>query len=434
MATLTTIEMQREREDVAVVNGGKAASVLDIANHNFELAAHRLGLTAEEKLLLKTPYREVKVEVPVRLDDGSLRVFVGYRVQHSGARGPAKGGLRYAPQVDADEVRALAETMTWKTALVNVPFGGAKGGVACDPTLLSQAELERLTRKYVSRIHRVLGPMRDVPAPDVGTNAQVMAWIFDEYGSRNGYSPACVTGKPVELGGCRGRSEATGRGAAFVLGEFMNDAGRSLDGARIALQGFGNVGSNAALALVDGGAQVFAVSDVFGGIVSHQGGLPIRDLVQHVKETGSVVGFPGTEPIDNEDLLLLECDVLVPAATEGVLHGGNAKDVRARVVAEAANLPTTPEADAVFAAKGITVLPDILVNAGGVIVSYLDWTQNLQQMDWSEEQVTSALRTRLTQAYHDVSHLAAHQEEPLRQVAYQLAVERVLRAETLRGA
>jgi glutamate dehydrogenase (NAD(P)+) len=408
--------------------------VLDIANHNFELAAVRLGLTAEERLLLKTPYREVTVQVPVRMDDGSLRVFTGYRVQHNGARGPAKGGIRYTPHVDAEEVRALAETMTWKTALANVPFGGAKGGVACDPTMLSQAELERLTRRFVSRIHRVLGPMRDVPAPDVNTNAQVMAWILDEFSSKNGYAPACVTGKPLELGGCRGRSEATGRGVAIVLGEFMDDVGRPLHGSRIAIQGFGNVGSNAALALSEGGAHVFAVSDVYGGIVIRQGGLPVRELMGYAKERGSVIGFPGTDPIDNEDLLRLECDVLVPAAAEGVLHAGNAHRVRARVIAEAANLPTSPEADTVFGNRGITVLPDILVNAGGVIVSYLEWTQNLQQLDWSEDQVAAELRGRLGRAYREVSERAASQQDTLRQAAYQLAVERVRRAEALRGA
>jgi glutamate dehydrogenase (NAD(P)+) len=410
-----------------VPDGAKAGRIVD---RNFDLAAGRLGLGPEERRLLKRPFREVRVEVPIRMDDGSLRVFAGYRVHHNGARGPAKGGIRYSPHVDADEVRALAEAMTWKTALVNVPFGGAKGGVNCDPLELSRAELERVTRKFISRIHHLMGPMRDVPAPDMGTNAEVMAWVLDEYSSRHGYSPACVTGKPVELGGSAGRRQATGRGVMLVLKEHLKDLG----GLRVVVQGFGNVGANAAQLLAEEGCEIVAVGDIFGGIVSRDGrGLRIPDLSQHVTETGSVTGFPGTEPIGSEDLLLLDCDVLVPAATEGVLHGENAPKVRAGVVVEAANLPTTPEADEVLGARGITVLPDILVNAGGVVVSYFEWVQNLQQASWSEESVNKELRSYLARAYHDVADAANREKLPLREVAYQLAIERVLRAETLRG-
>lgn len=408
-------------------DGRVARSIVD---RNFELAADALGLRHEERLLLKTPFRQVQVEVPIRMDDGSLRVFVGYRVHHSGARGPAKGGIRYSPQTDADEVRALAEVMSWKTALVDVPFGGAKGGLNCDPRELSRAELERVTRKFVSRIHHVLGPMRDVPAPDMGTNEEVMAWVLDEYGSRHGYSPACVTGKPIELGGSLGRRQATGRGVMLVLKEHLKELG----GLRVAVQGFGNVGANVARILSEEGCEIMGVGDIFGAVVSRDGrGLAMADLARHAAETGSVVGFPGSEPVDPEEVLLLDCDVLVPAATEGVLHRGNARQVRARIVAEAANLPTSPEADEILGARGVTVLPDLLVNAGGVVVSYFEWVQNLQQASWSEDAVNSELARYMARAYHQVSETAQREELPLREAAYRLAVERVLRAETLRG-
>jgi glutamate dehydrogenase (NAD(P)+) len=405
-------------------------STRQIVDRNFDLAATRLGLGREERLLLKTPFREVTVQVPVRMDDGSLKVFVGYRVQHSGARGPAKGGIRFSRDVDGGEVRALAETMTWKTALVNVPFGGAKGGVNCDPAQMSRGELERVTRKFVSRVHRVLGPMRDIPAPDVNTNAQVMAWILDEYSSRHGFSPASVTGKPVELGGSAGRRQATGRGVALVLKEHLED----LAGLRVVIQGFGNVGANTALLLAAEGSEIVGVGDIFGAVVSSDGrALPIPDLAAYAQETGSVVGFPGTDRISNDELLAADCDVLIPAATQGVLHGGNARHVRAKVVAEAANLPTTPEADDVLADRGITVLPDILVNAGGVVVSYLEWVQNLQQVSWSEDSVNGELSRYLREAYRSVVDVSARENVSLRQGAYQIAIGRVLEAEMLRG-
>lgn len=405
-------------------------STRQIVDRNFDLAADRLGLGREERLLLKTPFREVTVQVPVRMDDGSLKVYVGYRVQHNGARGPAKGGIRFSRDVDGDEVRALAETMTWKTALVNVPFGGAKGGVNCDPAQMSRGELERVTRKFVSRVHRVLGPMRDIPAPDLNTNAQVMAWILDEYSSRHGFSPGCVTGKPVELGGSAGRRQATGRGVVLVLKEHLKD----LDGLRVVIQGFGNVGANTALLLAAEGCQIVGVGDIFGAVVSSDGrALSIPDLAEHAQETGSVVGFPGTDRISNDELLATDCDVLVPAATQGVLHASNARHVRAKVVAEAANLPTTPGADDVLADRGITVLPDILVNAGGVVVSYLEWAQNLQQGRWSEDSVNSELSRYLRDAYHSVVDVSAREGVSLRQGAYQLAIGRVLEAEMLRG-
>lgn len=412
----------------------RIANPRDIVDRNFKDAADVLGLTANEQLLLKTAFRELRVEVPIRMDDGSLQVFSGYRVQHNGARGPAKGGIRYHPSVEIDEVRSLAEAMTWKTALANIPFGGAKGGVNCDPLLMSPAEVERVTRKFISRIHHILGPYRDIPAPDVNTNAQVMAWILDEYSSRHGYSPACVTGKPLELGGSLGRAQATGRGAMFVIREYMGDIRRPMQGLRVVIQGFGNVGSNAALLLEEQGCEIFAVADVYGGIISARGKpLSMVDLVAHVKKTGSVIQFPGTEPIDNDDLLLLDCDVLVPAALECVLHEGNAARVKAKVIAEAANLPTTPEADEIFARRGVTVLPDILTNVGGVIVSYFEWAQNLQQTFWSEAKVNDDLYRIISAAYHDVASLAASRKIAFKRAAYQLAVERVARAEKLRG-
>ncbi len=412
----------------------RIADPQEIVDRNFKIAADVLGLTANEQLLLKTAFRELKVEVPIHMDDGTLKVFSGYRVQHNGARGPAKGGIRYHPSVEINEVRSLAEAMTWKTALANIPFGGAKGGVNCDPLLMSAAEVERVTRKFISRIHHILGPYRDIPAPDVNTNAQVMAWILDEYSSRHGYSPACVTGKPLELGGSLGRAQATGRGAMFVIREYMRHIGRPMRGLRVVVQGFGNVGSNAALLLEEQGCEIFAVADVYGGIIGRDSKpLSMADLVAHVKKTGSVIEFPGAEPIDNEDLLLLDCDVLVPAALECALHHANADRVKARLIAEAANLPTTPEADEIFARRGITVLPDILVNVGGVIVSYFEWAQNLQQTFWSEEKVNEDLYRLISAAYRDVASLVCSKKVAFKRAAYQLAIGRVAHAERLRG-
>lgn len=331
-------------------------------------------------------------------------------------------------------MRALAEVMTWKTSLVNIPFGGAKGGVACDPLRMSQGELERLTRKFIARIHRLLGPYRDIPAPDLNTNSQMMAWVLDEYSSRNGYSPACVTGKPVELGGSPGRQQATGRGVAFVLEQYLEDLRKPLQGIRIVLQGFGSVGSNVARALTDHGCCIFAVSDFYGGIVSRErGGLPIKDLTEYQRTTGSVINFPGTEPLSNDDLLLLDCDVLIPAAVECVLHRDNAHKVKSKLIAEAANLPTTPEADEILGRRGIAVLPDILMNAGGVVASYFEWTQNLQQTSWHESEVNRQMQGYLSRAYREVAALAAQRRLPLKRAAYQIAIERVARAEALRG-
>ncbi len=404
----------------------------EIVQYNFQRAADRLGLDSEMRTLLGTPFREVRVEVPVRMDNGSLRVFVGYRVQHSGVRGPSKGGLRYHPDTDLNEVRALAAAMNWKTSLVNIPFGGSKGGIAVDPAELSTRELERLTRNYVRRIHLLLGPYRDVPAPDVNTNAQVMTWIFDEYSAHHGYTPACVTGKPVELGGSQGREAATGRGVFYITEAFLKHLGMPLAGARVAIQGFGNVGSNAARFLAEAGAKLVAVADVRGGVFNPQG-LDILPLLAYARTQRTVAGFAGGQAISNQDVLEVECDILVPAALHCVITRHNAAKIRAKVIAEAANLPTTPEADEILAQRGIHILPDILTNAGGVVVSYFEWTQNLTQIFWEEDRVNAEMHKTLIRAYRQMAELAAQDKIPFRTAAYTVAVDRVARAERLRG-
>jgi glutamate dehydrogenase (NAD(P)+) len=407
-------------------------SAIEITRGNFRIAAQRLGLDPDIQTLLSTPFRELRVDVPVRMDDGRLKVFIGYRVQHNGVRGPAKGGIRYHPNVDIDEVRALAEAMTWKTAVVNIPFGGAKGGVTCEPSQMSLGELEKLTRKFTSRIHLILGPYRDVPAPDVNTNAQVMTWLFDEYSSAHGYTPACCTGKPIDLGGSLGREQATGRGVSFMVREAAKDLGLELGKLRVCVQGFGNVGSNAALLIEELGCKIVGVSDVKGGVYSARG-LKVAELLAHLKHTGSVIGFPSAESLTNEELLEADCDVLVPAALECVLHGGNAARVKARLIVEGANLPTTPSADEILRQRGVTVIPDILANAGGVTCSYFEWAQNLQQVFWEEAHVNAELDKVMVKAYRTVADRARAEQVQLRTAAYCVAVERVARAEKLRG-
>ena len=407
-------------------------SALDVTRNNFNKAADHLGLDKELRVLLSTPFREMRVEVPIRMDDGSLRVFVGYRVQHSGVRGPAKGGIRYHPAVDIDEVRALAAAMTWKTAVVNIPFGGAKGGVQCDPSTMSMSELERLTRRYISRIHLVLGPYRDVPAPDVNTNAQTMAWIFDQYSSSNGYTPACVTGKPVEMGGSHGREQATGRGVALMVREAAREMGLELKGLKVAVQGFGNVGSNAASLIAELGCKIIGVSDVSGGILCSEG-INIQELKQHIKDKGSLSSFSKGDPISNDELLESRCDVLVPAALECVIHAKNAAKINAKLIVEGANLPTTSAADEILETKGVVVVPDILANAGGVTCSYFEWAQNLQQVFWDEDHVNKELEKIMVRSYRAVADRAKNEKITMRTAAYALALERVARAEKLRG-
>ncbi|MFQ5414807.1 MAG: Glu/Leu/Phe/Val dehydrogenase [Phycisphaerae bacterium] len=398
-----------------------------ITDEQFQIAAEHAKLEDEIQLLLRTPYRELVVQVPVRMDDGRLAMFHAYRVQHNGVRGPYKGGIRYHHRVDLSEVRSLAALMTWKTALVDIPFGGAKGGVTCDPTHMSRAELQSLTRGFTQKIDMALGIYRDIPAPDVGTNPQVMAWIMDEYGKKHGYTPAIVTGKPVNLGGSLGREEATGRGTMIITREACRSHGIDLKHARVAVQGFGNVGSWAALLLSRLGANVVAVSDVHGGIFQ-DGGLDLEQVIDHRDCTGSVVDMPGTKAIDNGELLALDLDVLIPAALGSAITGDNAETVSARLVVEAANSPVTPEADDILRRRGIEVIPDILTNGGGVTVSYFEWVQNLQQFRWSVDKVNRELETRMVAAWRAVSERAQRDHTPLRIAAHVEALHKVAAA------
>ena len=402
-------------------------------NYYFRKAARVMDLSTRVERMLVTPFREVKVDVSITLDNGDLGTFIGYRVQHDNTRGPMKGGLRYHPTVDMDEAQGLASLMTWKTAVVNLPFGGAKGGIAVDPKTLSPRELERLTRRFVQQIHDIIGPQRDIPAPDVNTNAQVMAWIMDEYSRMHGFSPAVVTGKPVDLFGSRGREEATGRGVVMALEEYLRDAGQGdVRGKTFAVQGFGNVGSWTSRFLHEKGGKVVAVSDVGGGVFN-RAGLDIPRLVEHARTTRSVAGFPETEAITNENLLLLDVDVLVPAALGGVINEGNVKDVRAGMVLEAANAPTTSKADEILHQRGVVVLPDIFVNAGGVTVSYFEWAQNIQQFTWEEERITAELGRHMREAYATLSRLVRERKVSFRTAAFIVAIGRVGRATVLRG-
>ena len=400
-------------------------------NRLFDKAANLIDLDQETRLLLKTPFREIQVEVPIRTDQGHLEVFVGYRVQHSTARGPMKGGLRYHPEVDFDEVRSLASLMTWKTALVNVPFGGAKGGITCNPHNLSKYELERLTRKFIERIGFAFGLHLDIPAPDVNTNAQVMAWIMDQYSSQFGYTTGIVTGKPLELGGSPGREAATGRGVSLITQAAAADFSIPIKGARIAIQGFGNVGSYAGQLLHQAGARIIAVADHTGGI-TNKNGLDAEALCDHVRLQRGVAGFPGDE-INNEELLTMDCDILIPAALGGVITRDNANDVKATMVVEAANSPITTIGDEILGERGIYVVPDILANAGGVTVSYFEWVQNVQVFTWSEEHVNSELEKYMLSAYQAVHKVMDERQVNMRTAAFSIAIERVAKAERIRG-
>jgi glutamate dehydrogenase (NAD(P)+) len=400
-------------------------------NRLFDKAADALELSDEMRLLLKTPFREIRVEVPIKMDTRDTKVFVGYRVQHNGSRGPMKGGLRYHPEVDFDEVRSLASLMTWKTALVDVPFGGAKGGITCNPQQMSLGEVERLTRKFTSRIGFCLGLQRDIPAPDVNTNAQIMAWIMDQYGARYGHTPGIVTGKPLALGGSPGREAATGRGVSIITLEAARDAGIDIEGARVAIQGFGNVGSYTGKFLHEKGAKIVAVSDASGALYA-EGGLPIPELFDHAYEHRTIDGFGG-DSISNEELLELECDILIPAALGGVITRENADNLKTRMVVEAANSPITTIADAKLNERGVLVVPDILANAGGVTVSYFEWVQNIQVFRWTEEEVNSRLFEIMTTAYKQVAEQMKSRNVNMRTGAFAIAIERVAEAERVRG-
>jgi glutamate dehydrogenase (NAD(P)+) len=409
-------------------------SALESALVQLEKAVAHLGLDDGMHRLLATPRRALEVAVPLRRDDGHLEVLKGYRVQHNLSRGPAKGGVRFHPGTDMDEVRALAMWMTWKCALIGIPYGGAKGGVAVDPRALSRGELERVTRRYVSEIIPIIGPERDIPAPDMGTDEQTMAWMMDTYSIHSGYTvTGVVTGKPVSLGGSEGRGGATSRGVMYSTFAALREAGVDHRGVRVAVQGFGKVGGLAAQFLHDAGCTVVAVSDVYGGVHNPRG-LDPAALLRHLRGGAqSVVGFPGTDAITNEELLELDVDVLVPAALEGVLHEGNADKVRARFVVEGANGPVTPAADDVLEAKGVVVVPDVLANSGGVAVSYFEWVQDLQAYFWSEDEVNDRLRAMMERAYGEVSALAADKGLSLRTAAQVIGVGRVADAHRTRG-
>ncbi len=404
-----------------------------IAREQFSRAAELLKLDSGLRQVLSTPKRQLSVAIPIRMDDGQIRVFEGFRVQHNIARGPAKGGIRYHPAVTLDEVKALAAWMTWKCATVNIPFGGAKGGVICDPKSLSKGELERITRRYTYEISVIIGADRDIPAPDVYTDAQTMSWIMDTYSMTVGYSAlGVVTGKPVSLGGSQGRAEATARGCLFVVLEACREKRIPIKGATAVVQGFGNAGGIAARFLAEHGARVIAVSDSRGGVVNKRG-LDIHRAILHKERTGALRGLAGTSAIANEELLELPCDILIPAALENQITGQNAERVRARIVAEAANGPTTPRADEILHRRGVFLLPDILANAGGVTVSYFEWVQDLQSFFWDEQAVNTRLQQIMQRAFHEVLETSKKRRVDMRTAAYVLAVGRVADATLTRG-
>lgn len=409
-------------------------SAWDSAQHQLAEAVRYLGLDEGFHELLRTPRREVTVAVPLHHDDGRVEVLHGYRVQHNLSRGPAKGGIRFHPDVEIGGVRALAMWMTWKCALVGIPYGGAKGGVAVDPKRLSRSELERVTRRYASELQPILGPEKDIPAPDVGTDEQTMAWLMDTFSIHSGYTvTGVVTGKPLSIGGSLGRGGATSRGVMYTVFNALREAGLQPSDVSVAVQGFGKVGGRTAQFLHDAGCRVVAVSDVTGGAYD-PGGLDPIALLRHVRDgADSVVGFPGTDEITNSELLSLDVDVLVPAALEGVLHEGTADQVKARFVIEAANGPTTPDGDAILADRGVLVVPDILANSGGVAVSYFEWVQDLQAYFWSEEEVNDRLKGLMQRAYDEVSTLAAERGVSMRTAAQMIGVGRVADAHRTRG-
>ncbi len=404
----------------------------ETTNYFLRRAFTALQLDKHYERLLMTPAREVRVELPIVMDDGSLETFIGYRVQHDDSRGPFKGGLRYHHEVDVDEVRSLASLMTWKTAVVGIPFGGAKGGIQVDARRLSQAEKERLTRRFATAISDIIGPLRDIPAPDVNTNGQIMGWFFDQYSRTQGFSPGVVTGKPVELHGSLGRSAATGRGCMFAVRECLKHDGASLEGTRFVIQGFGNVGSWFARLVHAQGGKVVAVSDINGGIYNKEG-LDIPALCQHVDNTRTVVAFEGSTPVANAELLTLECDVLVPAALGHVLTEENAPKIRAKYVLEAANGPCTAEGSDILDERGIQCIPDIWANAGGVTVSYFEWTQNLQNFRWTEKRVNDELERIMVDAHTRIRATMTEYSCSMRTAAFIVAVKSVKAATDMRG-
>jgi glutamate dehydrogenase (NAD(P)+) len=398
----------------------------------FEKAAEKLGLDADFKKLLITPKREVRVQIAVQMDDGRLETLIGYRVQHDNARGPMKGGLRYDDHVDLDEVRALASLMTWKTAVVNLPFGGAKGGIAVNPRLLSPKEIERITRGFVDQIHDVIGPTTDIPAPDMGTNSEVMAWFRNQWEKYHGFNPACITGKPVESYGAKGREEATGRGVGILTFKLLKRFNRKPQETSVAIQGFGNVGFHAAKMLHESDFKIVAISDLSGAYYD-KNGLDIPAALRHCNKNRTLAGFHAASTITNDQLLTLDVDVLIPAAIGGVITMDNVHDIKAKTIIEAANGPITADADEILEKKGITILPDILANAGGVTVSYFEWVQNLQYYHWELNRVRQELDSVLSRAFDEVWQMSHEQSVSLRTAAYMIAITRVKKATELAG-
>ncbi|WVZ22644.1 hypothetical protein V8G54_001188 [Vigna mungo] len=408
-------------------------NALAATNRNFQRAARILGLDSKLEKSLLIPFREIKVECTIPKDDGTLVSYVGFRIQHDNARGPMKGGIRYHPEVDPDEVNALAQLMTWKTAVADIPYGGAKGGIGCNPRDLSISELERLTRVFTQKIHDLIGVQRDVPAPDMGTNAQTMAWILDEYSKFHGHSPAVVTGKPIDLGGSLGREAATGLGVVFATEALFAEYGKSIADHTFVIQGFGNVGTWAAKSIYERGGKVIAISDISGAI-KNTNGIDIPALLKYKDEgNGTLKDFPGAEVMDPNELLVHECDVLIPCALGGVLNRENASNVKAKFIIEAANHPTDPEADEILSKKGVIILPDIYANAGGVTVSYFEWVQNIQGFMWDEEKVNHELKKYMTRSFQDIKAMCKMHNCDLRMGAFTLGVNRVARATLLRG-
>ncbi len=404
-----------------------------VAVEQFDEAADRLGLSQAMRAILRKPKRELIVNFPVRMDNGDVEMFTGYRVQHNINRGPAKGGIRFSPEVSLDEVRALAMWMTWKCAVVGIPFGGAKGGVICDPHVMSRAELERMSRRYATEISILIGPNSDIPAPDMNTNPQIMAWMMDTFSMHQGYSvPAVITGKPLAIGGSEGRLEATARGVQVVTREALAAYGMRPEKCAVVVQGFGNVGSITARLLSELGCKVVALSDIKGGVYN-PAGIDVHQALRYSKEHGNLAGLPNTEPVTNAELLELPCEVLVPAALENQLTERNAARIQARMIVEAANGPTTPEADRIFNDRGMIVVPDILANAGGVTVSYFEWVQDLQRFFWAENEINNRLETIMMRSFHAVHTKAEEQQTNLRMGAYLLAVARVAEATEIRG-
>ena len=408
------------------VNNKKAS------DDQFNRAADLIGLDETIRTSLNVPDRELMVEVPLRKDDGTIESFRGYRVQHNNSRGPFKGGIRYHEEVDLDEVRSLAALMTWKTALVDIPYGGGKGGISVNPSTLSELELERLSRRFFRAINPIIGVNRDIPAPDVNTNPQIMAWFMDEYGMINGHTPGIVTGKPIELGGSLGRNAATGKGTAIIARETANLLNMDLEGASVVIQGFGNVGSFAGRFLNEMGSKIIAVSDVNGGLYDPDG-LDITSLVDYNNNNGTIKGFSQGDLVSNKDILNIECDFLIPAALGGVIHKMNVEKLNCRVIIEAANGPVTPPADDILFKKGVYVVPDILTNAGGVTVSYFEWVQNLQQFQWTEEEVNEKLENKMVAAFNEVSSMMKSKKTSMRMAAFAVAIDRVAKSFELRG-